>query len=157
MSPGKKWERKFQKICKDSKIFCYRLKDSPSSFFKGDEKIRFSNSNISDFFVYFDGKLFITELKTTASSSLPFVNFSNHQISEFNNIIDKYIGVEAIVFIEMRRYNESYLLRWKDMSKKIIENTRKSWSYDFIRTKGIKLENTDFEEILRSFACGELG
>lgn len=141
MNPGKKWENKIKQFCKREQIFCYRLKDSPSSFYKGDKNIRFTMNNISDFFLYYSRRLFITEAKSTANTSLPYSNFRKSQIVELTANTNRFDGVIVLCFIEFRKYGEAYVIEWEKLKKEMDKEERKSWSYKFIKEHGKKIED----------------
>ena len=148
MNYGKKWEQKIKSMCKREKIFCYRLKDSPSSFYKGDKNLRFTMNNISDFFLYYDGCLLIVEAKSTAGTSLPYTNFRQTQIKELTVNTDRYPGVLVLCFIEFRKYNEAYIIPWSELKDFMDKAERKSWPYKYIAEKGTLIDSKNFSGIL---------
>lgn len=141
MNSGKKWENKIKQYCKKERIFCYRLKDSPSSFYKDNKNIRFTSNNISDFFLYYGSRLFIVEAKSTASTSLPYSNFRKSQIVELTANTNRFDGVIVLCFIEFRRYGEAYVIEWDKMKKEMDKEERKSWSYKFIKENGKEIKS----------------
>lgn len=141
MNPGKKWENKIKQYCKREQIFCYRLKDSPSSFYKGDKNIRFTSNNISDFFLYNNERLFIVEAKSTANTSLPYTNFRKSQIAELTANDNRFDGVIVLCFVEFRKYNKAYVIQWSKMKEEMDKEERKSWSYKFIKENGKEIKD----------------
>lgn len=140
MKPGKKWENKIKQYCKREQIFCYRLKDSPSSFYKEDKNIRFTSNNIADFFLYCSRNLFIVEAKSTANTSLPYANFRKSQIVELTANTNRFDGVIVLCFVEFRKYGEAYVIEWSKMREEMDKEERKSWSYKFIKENGKIIE-----------------
>ena len=70
MMEGKRFERDF-KASVPADAWCYRLRDSPISYYGGSEAegIRFAQDNICDFFLYRQPTLYLLELKTVGTRS----------------------------------------------------------------------------------------
>ncbi len=148
MNPGKKWEEKIKRACKRENIFCYRLKDSPSSFYKKDENIRFTLHNISDFFIYHKKSLFIVEAKSTANTALPYKNFRSSQVRELSAVSEKFKEIKVVCFIEFRKYNEAFIVDWALMKEELKKEKRKSWSYIFLKEVGKEIDLNNLEKAL---------
>lgn len=70
MNEGKRFERDF-KASVPADAWCYRLRDSPVSYYGGSgaEGIRFAQDNICDFVLYRAPTLYLLELKTVGTRS----------------------------------------------------------------------------------------
>lgn len=70
MNDGKRFERDF-KASVPADAWCYRLRDSPVSYYGGSgaEGIRFAQDNICDFVLYRAPTLYLLELKTVGTRS----------------------------------------------------------------------------------------
>lgn len=70
MMEGKRFERDF-KASVPLDTWCYRLRDSPISYYGGSEAegIRFAQDNICDFFLFRAPSLYLLELKTVGTRS----------------------------------------------------------------------------------------
>lgn len=67
---GKTFEENFRKSV-PTEAWYYRFKDSASSYYGGNQGLRFSVSNISDNLIFYNGKLFLNELKNHKGKSIP--------------------------------------------------------------------------------------
>lgn len=67
---GKIFESNFR-LSVPKYAFYYRFKDSASSYYGGNQYLRFSNSNIADNLIFYDGKLYLNELKSHTGKSIP--------------------------------------------------------------------------------------
>ena len=74
----------FEKDFKDSipnNVFFYRFRDS-SGAWQQSENTRFTPSNISDTMLFYQGKLYLLELKTVQGKSFSFANVRDNQIEQ---------------------------------------------------------------------------
>ena len=67
---GKTFEENFKKSVPDD-VFCYRFRDSASSYYGGNQNLRFSASNIADYLIFDSLALRLCELKHHKGKSLP--------------------------------------------------------------------------------------
>ena len=135
---GKRFEENFQKSCKEQGIFCYRLKDSGSSFQKADN-LRFTSSNMCDY-ITFNGSLLLNiELKCHKGKSLPFDCIREKQ----NTMLiesSKYKNVVCGLLVNFSDVEECYFLNIIDYNV-FLENTdRKSIPLDYFKQKGINVK-----------------
>ena len=70
MNSGKIFENNFR-LSVPKYAFYYRFKDSASSYYGGNQFLRFSNTNIADNLIFYDGKLYLNELKSHTGKSIP--------------------------------------------------------------------------------------
>lgn len=128
------------------KIFEFQVMNSiPNYMFKlrlKDTVMQFKNdTNPCDMIVFYDGRFYMLELKSTQNTSLPFANIHYHQFKDLE-LAAKVKGVHAGFLIEMRNYNETYYLPI-DKALDYVENSgRKSFAISFLRENGIKVEQT---------------
>ena len=116
MTEGKNFEQEFKDSIPDD-IQCYRHKDGTSSWDAGvckkcktpiEKNTRFQAKNISDFHVYYGGRLIYIELKSTLQKSLSFSAVRETQKEEMLNAAKKYKGVKAGLLVNFRSVNETY-------------------------------------------------
>lgn len=84
---GKQFEQSFRKSIPESdNIYYYRLKDTASSYYGGNESLRFSQSNIADAFMFYVNEyinlLLILEFKHHKGKSLPINCIRENQLKE---------------------------------------------------------------------------
>lgn len=128
------------------KIFEFQIMNSiPNYMFKlrlKDTVMHFKNdTNPCDMIVFYDGRFYMFELKSTQNTSLPFANIHYHQFKDLE-MADKVEGLHAGFLIEMRNYNETYYLPIKKALDFVENSGRKSFPISFLRKHGIKVEQT---------------
>jgi len=77
---GKKFEKDFKNSIPDN-VFFYRFRDGTGAWEKSDIT-RFQSSNVSDCMLFYQGKLFLLELKTVQGKSFSFANVRQNQIEQ---------------------------------------------------------------------------
>ena len=141
---GKIFEQNFRKsIPLSKKIYYYRLKDSASSYYGGNENLRFSQNNIADAFMFYVGDfatdLLILEFKNHKGKSLPLSCIRDNQLKEMwkasNNI--GVIPMIIVFFIDIERcfsldieYVRDFIDKWD----------RKSIPLEYFEQYGIEIE-----------------
>lgn len=69
---GKKFEQQWRESSPlGNNIFYYRFKDGTASWNKNNNNVRFQAKNICDCMTFYNGKLFLNELKSHKGKSLP--------------------------------------------------------------------------------------
>lgn len=114
-------------------MYKLRLKDTVMRF-KGD-------TNPCDMIIFYKGKFYMLELKSTQNTSLPFDNIHHHQFEDLE-IASKVEGIHAGFLIEMRNYKETYYLDINKALEYVKNSGRKSFSISFLRENGILVEQT---------------
>lgn len=116
MNPGKQFEHDFQSSIPSS-VFCYRFRDSASSF-GNNSSTRFTPSNICDFLLFDDESknLFLLELKSVKGCSIPLSNIRKNQIDELtkageHNLIAGFVinfreKDNCTIFITIQEFNK---------------------------------------------------
>lgn len=140
MNEGKKFEQDFKNSI-PSKCWYYRFKDGTANFDGAKEEdsdeyknknVRFQAKNICDCMVFHAGFLYLLELKSTKSKSLPFSMIRDNQIKEltkaddFNKIIPGFI-------INFRAVSETYFMNIRQFNEFVETTDRKSIPLDFFR------------------------
>ena len=107
----------------------------------GNEKTRFQAKNICDFMLYKKPYLFLLELKSTKTKSLPNSNVRKHQIEELLEA-SKYDGVICGLVIEFSTHNTAYFIEINRYKSFLETNSRKSLPIDYLSKNGIKIQMT---------------
>lgn len=141
---GKIFEQNFRKsIPLSNKIYYYRLKDSASSYYGGNDMLRFSQNNIADAFMFYVGdyatELLILEFKNHKGKSLPLSCIRENQLKEMcqANVKQSVIPMLIVFFIDCEK---CYSLNIEYVDKFIKENDRKSIPIEYFEQYGIEIE-----------------
>jgi recombination protein U len=118
---GKRFEQDIQASCPGS-CWIYRLRDNASSFSGGD-KTRFTSSNICDYILLDDNSktLFLLELKSVQSTSIPFSLIRENQIKGLLEA-SKHQLVAGFLFNYRNENNDTFFMfadNFADMMKSI--------------------------------------
>jgi len=143
MTEGKKFEEDFKKSIPENCWF-YRFKDGTASWernednsFKAD-KTRFQAKNICDCQVFNGVNLFLLELKSTKSKSLPLSMVRANQIKELTTA-SKFSGIVAGFVVNFRSVNETYFITIDQFNRFVNEGSRKSIPLDYFFHKTIRI------------------
>lgn len=141
---GKIFEQNWKKsIPLSNKIYYYRLKDSASSYYGGNNNLRFSQNNIADAFMFYVGDfvatLLILEFKSHKGKSLPLTCIRDNQLKEMIAVKEK-IGVIPMLIVFFSDVERCFSLEIKYVEKFIIENERKSIPLDYFEKYGTEIE-----------------
>ena len=122
MMEGKRFERDF-KASIPPDAWCYRLRDSPISYYGGSEAegIRFAQDNICDFFLYRAPTLYLLELKTVGTRSAALASLfgkydpDKHAYKKQKHLQDMAVaatrrGLQALVVLNYRLSEHTYAL-----------------------------------------------
>lgn len=141
MNSGKVFERQFRKCClKDSELFYYRLKDSPSGWSNGvNSGVRFTNDNICDAFVFKSPVLFLLELKSHTGASLPFSCIRQNQIDGLMDA-SKHKNVFAGVICSFDQKQRCFFLGIQKVKELQDSQTRKSIPIKYFEENGIEID-----------------
>lgn len=112
--PGKIFEADFIESL-PSHVFRYRLRD-PGRWKKGkewdkDDKTRFTITNDCDFIIAFK-KVYMVELKSFKGTSIPFGGIK--QLDRLEKYM-AYDDCEPVVIFNLRKHNETYVCKVKDL------------------------------------------
>jgi len=143
LNTGKRFEENFKKSIPNN-IFYYRFRDSASTYYGGNNFLRFSITNIADCLLFDGNKLILCELKTHKGSSIPLDCIIGkkskiqqiddlYNASMFNNIL-----CYLIVFFEDKQL--CYALPINKFKEFIQNNDRKSLPISFFQENGINID-----------------
>lgn len=152
MNEGKRFERDF-KASIPPDAWCYRLRDSPISYYGGSEAegIRFAQDNICDFFLYRRPTLYLLELKTVGTRSAALASLfgkydpDKRAYKKQKHLQDMAVaatrqGLQALVVLNYRLSEHTYaidadtVLRFVEQA--IDNNGRKSIPEDWCQANG---------------------
>lgn len=143
---GKIFENNFRmSIPKTPNIFYYRLKDTASSYYGGNEFLRFSQSNIADAFLLHTNTelntthLLILELKNHKGKSLPYTAIRENQLGEMIKA-NEYSHVVPLLIVFFSDIERCFALHIIKVMKFIQESERKSIPIDFFEQEGTEIE-----------------
>ena len=124
---GKRFEEDFLNSVPED-IFKMRIKD---------DTLHFKNvKNPADVLMYYNGLMYLLELKSTKEKSLPYGNIGEHQLEGLQKSC-RVQGVVAGLVINFRSVEETYFLHINDALFFMQTVNRKSFPIEFVREKGI--------------------
>lgn len=143
---GKVFEQNFRKSIPDSdKIYYYRLKDSASSYYGGNQQLRFSQSNIADAFLFhvteYMNYLLILEFKNHKGKSLPINCIRENQLKEMVEASKK-MDVIPLLVVFFSDIERCFSLRIEDVNNYIKTSGRKSIPLEYFEQTAIEIEVT---------------
>lgn len=141
---GKIFEQNFRKsIPINDNIYYYRLKDSASSYYGGNDNLRFSQNNIADAIMFYNGVffsyLFILEFKSHKGKSLPLTCIRDNQLKEMTEASKK-IGVRPILIVFFSDIEKCYALDIDDVNNFIKSCDRKSIPIEYFENNAEEIE-----------------
>ena len=141
---GKALEQNFRKsVPINDSIFYYRLKDTASSYYGGNENLRFSQSNIADAFMFYVGNmfsyLFILEFKNHKGKSLPITCIRDNQLNDMLEASQK-TGVRPVLIVFFSDIEKCYALDIEDVDNFIKSNARKSIPLEYFEKNAKEIE-----------------
>lgn len=143
---GKVFENNFRlSIPKTPNVFYYRLKDTASSYYGGNEFLRFSQSNIADAFLLHTNNQFnithllILELKSHKGKSLPFSAIRENQLKEMF-IASEYRKVLPFLIVFFSDIERCFALPIQKVVALKQEGTRKSIPLEYFEEQGTEIE-----------------
>ena len=119
---GKRFEEDIKRSVPEN-CWIYRLRDS-SGAWKGGEHTRFTPSNICDYIIMADKKMFLLELKSHTGASIPFSCIRPTQIEEMSKI--EHDDIEAYFLLNYRDIERTYAIKAKDLKAYMESTDRKS-------------------------------
>lgn len=146
MNKGKVFEQNIKRsIPNNNKVFYYRLKDSASSYYGGNENLRFSQNNIADAFLFYVGyyrtQLYILEYKNHKGKSLPLSCIKKNQLDGMIEA-NKNQNVVPMLIVFFEDIEKCYSLDIEEVKRFINENDRKSIPLEYFETNGTEIETT---------------
>lgn len=132
---GKIFETYFRRSI-PKEVYFYRFKDGTSSWDGG--KARFQVKNIADCELFYNGKLFILELKSTKGKSLPYKNIRQSQIDELSRA-SEYKDIICGFVIDFSELNECYFIKISQFNEYKNKASRNSLPIDYLRENAVKI------------------
>ena len=128
MNEGKRFERDF-KASVPAGSWCYRLRDSPVSYYGGSgaEGIRFAQDNLCDFVLYRAPTLYLLELKTVGTPSAALTSLfgkfdpekrcykKQRHLQDMAKAEQSATGLRALVVLCYRRTGHTYAVPARDV------------------------------------------
>ena len=119
---GKKFEQDFANSVNKDKCWLYRLRDNAASF-SGSTNTRFASSNVCDYIMFHNKTrtLYLLEMKSTKSSSIPYTMIRDNQIKELTES-SKHTLVAGFIFNYREKQNATYFMLiddYNDMKSKL--------------------------------------
>jgi len=141
---GKAFEQNFRKsLPLSNKLYYYRLKDTASSYYGGNEHLRFSQNNIADAFLFYVGQfasnLLILEFKNHKGKSLPLSCIRKNQLNDMLRASDN-IGVIPMIIVFFSDMERCFSLDISYVEKFIDDSDRKSIPLDYFEHYGTEIE-----------------
>jgi recombination protein U len=137
-NPGKEFEKDYKNSV-PPEIWAYRLRDGTATFYGGMEQnngVRFQQTNICDFILFWEGALALQELKSHKGKSLPHDQFKH--LEEMCEAAE-HKGIFAGVVINMRDVGETYYLPADKVLHHILFSGRKSLPLDYMQEHGYRV------------------
>lgn len=143
---GKVFEDNFRKsIPITPNVFYYRLKDTASSYYGGNQQLRFSQSNIADAFLLHTNTQFnithllILELKSHKGKSLPFSAIRDNQLKEMFEA-SRYRKILPFIVMFFSDIERCFALPIQKVVALKQEGTRKSIPLEYFEEQGTEIE-----------------
>lgn len=135
-NPGKKFEQDFANSVNRDKYWLYRFKDNAASF-SGGTNTRFASSNICDYLMFHNKTrtLYLLEMKSTKSTSIPYTMIRDNQIKELTDASNNEL-VAGFIFNYREKENATYFMLIDDFNDMKEEISKKSFNISDIEKYG---------------------
>ena len=131
-------------------VWYNRYKDSASAFDGGSDTLRFTSSNIADCELFYDGKLYLNELKSHKGLNIPINCILGNKESNGKYKREKQIkdltkantfeGIEANIIVFFSEKERCFLLNIEHFNTFIKKEERKSIPIIYFEEFGIEIE-----------------
>lgn len=143
MNLGKRFEENWKKSVPDN-LFYYRFRDSGSTYYGGNNQLRFSTSNIADCLIYDNSTgLHLIELKNHKGKSIPLSCIVGNKTKwkQINDLYEanKHLGVYSTIVVFFIDIEQCFALRIEDFIDFVSKEERKSIPVDYFKEKGIEI------------------
>jgi recombination protein U len=142
---GKRFEENWKKSI-PSDTFFYRFRDSGSTYYGGNQNLRFSASNIADCMLYDTNskELYLCELKSHKGKSLPMSCVASNktkekQIDDLYNA-SQFDGVNASLIVFFSDVERCFELPISELLSFSLYEDRKSIPISYFEEKGVEIE-----------------
>ena len=136
---GKIFEDNFKKSIPKGLLY-ERFKDTGSSYYGGNDYLRFSQSNVCDCFLFDGSILYYLELKSHKGKSIPLSCIRENQIKELDKRQNSCSNVLSGFLIEFQDLERVFYLNIEEFKDFVLNNERKSIPFEYIRDVGIEVE-----------------
>lgn len=140
---GKKFEQDFANSVNKDECWLYKLRDNAASF-GGSTNTRFASSNVCDYIMFHNKTrtLYLLEMKSTKSFSIPYTMIRDNQIKELTES-SKHTLVAGFIFNYREKQNATYFMLIDDYNDMKSELTKKSFNIEDLEKYGaIKINST---------------
>lgn len=140
---GKVFEENWKKSV-PNEIFYYRFRDSGSTFYGGNDKLRFSASNIADCLLYDScSGLHLVELKHHKGKSIPISCIMGNKTKE-KQIDDLYkanqhVGVYSTIVVFFGDVERCFSISINDFIDFVKKGERKSLPIEYFEENGVEI------------------
>jgi len=131
MNAGKRFEQDFKKSVPKN-VYYYRFKDGTASW-GNQENTRFQATNLCDCLLYNSGQLYLLELKSYKSKSLPFSAIRKNQIDGLLEASQFRINAGFVIKLN----GETYYIDVESVDTFIKNSDRKSIPLKWLEENGI--------------------
>lgn len=140
---GKKFEQDFANSVNKEKYWIYRFRDNAASF-SGGTNTRFASSNICDYLLFHNQTktLYLLELKSTKSSSIPYTMIRDNQIKELTEASNNDL-VAGFIFNYREKNNATYFMLIDDFNEMTSEINKKSFNMSDVEKYGAVKINSE--------------
>lgn len=140
MKSGKRFESNFRNSVPDN-VFFYRFRDSASTYYGGNENLRFSNASIADCLLFDGTTLLLCELKAHKGSSIPYSCIIGNKTKE-KQIRDlykasTYPNVKSLLIVYFEDKNECYSISIDEFINYYQSTPRKSIPISYFKENGL--------------------
>ena len=139
---GKIFEDNWKKSIPDH-MFYYRFRDSASSYYGGNDNLRFSITNIADCLVFNGNELFLFELKNHKGKSIPLTAIIGKKSKEkqINDLVDASckIRVSCYLVVFFCDVERCFALDINDLYYFLKNEDRKSIPITYFEEDGIEI------------------
>lgn len=143
LKTGKKFENNFKLSVPDN-IFYYRFRDTASTYYGGNNNLRFSNTNIADCLLFDGNILILCELKSHKGSSIPLdcIIGKKSKEKQMQDLYDasRHNNVRSFLICFFEDKSLCYALDIAKFMEFIENNDRKSIPIDYFKENGIEIE-----------------
>jgi len=140
---GKIFEDNFRESIPKN-VYYYRFRDTASTYYGGNNFLRFSNTNIADCLLFNGNKLLLCELKAHKGSSIPLdciigKKSKQKQIEDLYNA-SQYENVYCYLIVFFEDKELCYALPIRNFIEFIEDSTRKSVPIDYFEQNAYKVD-----------------
>ncbi|MBW2003038.1 MAG: Holliday junction resolvase RecU [Deltaproteobacteria bacterium] len=138
---GKKFEDDWKNSVPEW-VYYYRFRDGTANFAgEKNENVRFQARNMCDCMLFYDGKLFLLELKSYRGKSIPFSAITGGKKLEEMSKAGTYRRIISGYVFNFRDIVKTFFVKANDVEHYIYHADRKSIPIDWTESKGVEIES----------------